>query len=101
MNTIFKHKILTGAMLFGALFFASSCDDSDGVKPTPYADKTMFDMITADPELTDFIDVLNVCGNHCADSLFNKTRVYTLWAPVNGSFDKDSLIKEVVENGNR
>ena len=101
MNTIFKHKILTGAMLFGALFFASSCDDSDGVKPTPYADKTMFDMITADPELTNFMEVLNVCGSHCAESLFNKTRVYTLWAPVNGSFNKDSLIKEVVENGNR
>ena len=98
MNTIFKHKILTGAMLFGALFLASSCDDSEGFKKTPevpYADKTMYEVITADTELTDFMEVLNACGSHCADSLFNKSRVYTLWAPVNGTFNKDSLIDEI------
>ena len=87
MNTIFKHKILAGAMLFGAMFLASSCDDSEGLKVTPEfpnADKTMFEVISSDSELTDFMAVLNACGAHCADSLFNKTRVYTLWAPVNG-----------------
>lgn len=103
MNTIFKHKILAGAMLFGALFLASSCDESEGLKVTPevpYADKTMFEVITSDAELTDFMAVLNACGAHCADSLFNKSRVYTLWAPVNGTFNKDSLIAEV-EAGER
>ena len=103
MNTIFKHKILAGAMLFGALFLASSCDESEGLKVTPevpYADKTMFEVITSDTELTDFMAVLNACGAHCADSLFNKSRVYTLWAPVNGTFNKDSLIAEV-EAGER
>lgn len=103
MNTIFKHKILTGAMLFGALFFASSCDDSEGLKVTPevpFADKTMFEVITSDSELTEFVDVLNACGAHCADSLFNHSRVYTVWAPVNGTFDKDSLLAEI-EAGNR
>lgn len=103
MNTIFKHKILAGAMLFGALFLASSCDESEGLKVTPevpYADKTMFEVISSDAELTDFMAVLNACGAHCADSLFNKSRVYTLWAPVNGTFNKDSLIAEV-EAGDR
>ena len=103
MNTIFKHKILAGAMLFGALFLASSCDESEGLKVTPevpYADKTMFEVISSDAELTDFMAVLNACGAHCADSLFNKSRVYTLWAPVNGTFNKDSLIAEV-EAGER
>ena len=103
MNTIFKHKILAGAMLFGALFLASSCDESEGLKVTPevpYADKTMFEVISSDTELTDFMAVLNACGAHCADSLFNKSRVYTLWAPVNGTFNKDSLIAEV-EAGER
>lgn len=103
MNTIFKHKILTGAMLFGALFFASSCDDSEGLKVTPevpFADKTMFEVITSDAELTEFVDVLNACGAHCADSLFNHSRVYTVWAPANGTFNKDSLIAEI-EAGNR
>ena len=95
MNTIFKHKILAGAMLCGALFVASSCDDADGIKVTPevpYADKTLYEVITSDPELTDFVEVLNSCGEHCADSLFNKSRVYTLWAPKNGTFDKDAII---------
>ena len=104
MNTIFKHKILAGAMLFGAMFLASSCDDSEGLKVTPEfpnADKTMFEVISSDSELTDFMAVLNACGAHCADSLFNKTRVYTLWAPVNGTFNKDSLIAEAAVDSTR
>ena len=104
MNTIFKHKILAGAMLFGAMFLASSCDDSEGLKVTPEfpnADKTMFEVISSDSELTDFMAVLNACGAHCADSLFNKSRVYTLWAPVNGTFNKDSLIAEAAVDSTR
>lgn len=104
MNTIFKHKILAGAMLFGAMFLASSCDDSEGLKVTPEfpnADKTMFEVISSDSELTDFMAVLNACGAHCADSLFNKTRVYTLWAPVNGTFNKDALIAEAAVDSTR
>lgn len=103
MNTIFKHKILAGAMLCGALLVASSCDDSEGLKVTaevPYADKTMYEVMTSDPELTDFIAVINSCGEHCADSLFNKSKVYTVWAPKNGTFNKDSLIEEA-KNGGR
>lgn len=101
MNTIFKHKILAGAMLCGALFVASSCDDSEGLKVTPevpYADKTLYEVITSDPELTDFVEVLNSCGEHCADSLFNKSRVYTVWAPKNGTFDKDAIIAQAADD---
>ena len=104
MNTIFKNKILTGAMLFSALFLGTSCDDSiDGLKvtpETPYADKTLYEVMINDTDLTDFMDVVNSCGAECADSLFNHSRVYTVWAPVNNSFNKDSLIEEV-NNGNR
>ena len=103
MNTIFKHKILVGAMLCGALFGATSCEDSEGLKVTPevpYADKTMYEVMTSDPDLTDFIEVINSCGEHCADSLFNKSRVYTVWAPKNGSFNKESLMEQV-KAGNR
>jgi hypothetical protein len=46
--------------------------------------------------LTDFVEVVNACGAHCADSLFNQSRVYTVWAPVNGTFNKDSIIAETV-----
>ena len=104
MNTIFKNKILTGAMLFSALFLGTSCDDTiEGLKvtpETPYADKTLYEVMTQDPELSQFMEVVNSCGADCADSLFNQSRVYTVWAPKNDSFDKDSLINEV-RNGNR
>ena len=89
--------------MVAALFMGTSCDDSEGPKVAeqfPTADKTLYQVLIEDPELSDFVEVVNSCGEHCADSLFNKSRVYTLWAPVNGSFNKDSLINEV-KNGNR
>ena len=87
-----------------ALFMGRSCDDSEGLKVTeqvPNADKTLYEVLLADTELSDFVEVINSCGKHCADSLFNRSRVYTLWAPVNNTFNKDSLIEEAVEKGNR
>lgn len=103
MNTKFKHRILTGVMMAATLFMGTSCDDSEGLKVTeevPNANKTLYEVLLADAELEDFVEVINSCGEHCADSLFNKSRVYTLWAPVDGSFNKDSLLNEVKE-GNR
>ena len=104
MNTRFKHRILAGALMAAALFMGTSCDDSEGLKVTeqvPNADKTLYEVLLADTELSDFVEVINSCGKHCADSLFNRSRVYTLWAPVNNTFNKDSLIEEAVEKGNR
>lgn len=109
MNKIFRHKILAGAMLFGFMLAGTSCQDKEeGIKvtpETPYADKTLYEVIVNDPDLTDFVEVINACGAHCADSLFNHSRVYTVWAPVNGTFDKDSIIAETVadstHNSNR
>lgn len=96
MNKIFKHRILTGIALAGALFLSSACTDewddhySDkGVNST----QTLLDVIKAESDLSDFHEVLEACG--VADSLLNQSRVYTLWAPVNGSFNKDSLLNKV------
>ena len=103
MNKIFRHKILAGAMLFGFMLAGSSCQDEVGIKvtpETPFADKTLYEVIVGDADLTDFVEVINACGEHCADSLFNKSRVYTVWAPVNDTFNKDSIIKEIAD-GNR
>ena len=50
MNTNIKHKILTGAMLFAAVLFGTSCEDSEGLKvtpETPFADKTLYEVIKA------------------------------------------------------
>ena len=95
MNKNIKHKFLAGAMLFGFMLAGSSCEDYEGIRVTPempYADKTLYEVLVNDPDLSDFVEVLNACGAECADSLFNHSRVYTLWAPVNGTFDKDSII---------
>ena len=104
MNKIFKHKFLAGAMLLASMFAGTSCEDNVGIKvtpETPFADKTLYEVIMNDPELSDFVDVLNACGPLVADSLFNQSRVYTLWAPVNDTFNKDSIINRVVADGNR
>lgn len=105
MNKLFGHKILAGAMLFGFMLAGSSCEEEVGIKvtpETPFADKTLYEVIVNDPELTDFVEVVNACGEECADSLFKQSRVYTVWAPVNGTFNKDSIIAETVadESGN-
>ena len=100
MNKVFRHKILAGAMLFGFMLAGASCrDKEEGIKvtpETPVADKTLYKVVVDDPDLTDFVEVINACGAHCADSLFNQSRVYTVWAPVNGTFNKDSIIAETV-----
>ena len=100
MNKIFRHKILAGVMLFGFILAGTSCQDKEvgiNVTPeTPFADKTLYEVIVNDPDLKDFVEVVNACGAHCADSLFNQSRVYTVWAPVNGTFNKDSIIAETV-----
>ena len=115
MNKVFRHKILAGAMLFGFMLAGTSCrDKEEGIKvtpETPFADKTLYEVIVDDPDLTDFVEVIDACGAHCADSLFNQSRVYTVWAPVNsalevvvdtvlGTTKKDSIIAEI-EAGNR
>jgi len=114
MNKIIKHKILAGAMLFGFMLAGSSCEDNEGIRVTPevpFADKTLYEVIINDSELSDFVRVLDSCdlkypreenSHPLADSLFNHSRVYTVWAPVNGSFDADAVIAEMgAEKENR
>lgn len=112
MNAILKHKILAGAMLFGFMLAGTSCEDTEGIKvtaETPFADKTLYEVIKDDPDLSDFLAVIDACGAECADSLFNQSRVYTVWAPVNSALEvelasgrtmKDSIIDEIAA-GNR
>ena len=107
MNTMFKHRILAGAVFFTTLLGISSCEDRNvGLQVTPeapYADKTLYEVIANDNQLSDFLEVVNACSieeRDLADSLFNKARVYTVWAPVNGSFDKAHWIQKI-NNGGR
>ncbi|MBO7230502.1 MAG: fasciclin domain-containing protein [Bacteroidaceae bacterium] len=108
MNTVLKNRILLGASLVAMMFSSASCVDDTGLKVTsemPNADKTIYEIIKNDSELTNFVEILDSCdrldGESVADSLFNKSRVYTLWAPTNNALDekmKDSIINEI-KNG--
>lgn len=107
MNTMFKHRILAGALFFMSLIGFSSCDDKiDGLQVTeeaPFADKTLYEVIANDSELSDFLEVIKSCSienRDFADSLLNKARVYTVWAPLNKSFDKQYWLDKIA-NGER
>lgn len=83
-------------MMTAALAAAVSCTDySDwnsvpGDTGAPTAGSTLWQSLEAQPELSDFMQVLqqgNVAPNLSA------TRFYTIWAPVNGSFNLDSVLQ--------
>lgn len=90
-----KHteKLKKMMMVAGGLLAAASCSDYDDFNtvPTmddPVAEKTLWENISENPELTDFAAVLQRLGY---DEVLDASHTYTVWAPVNGSFDMDSL----------
>lgn len=97
MNRMFKHKFLTGIALVGTLFLGSACTDEwdDHYKDNGVNNngQTLYQMMKSDAELSEFCEVLEACG--VVDSLLNSSRVYTVWAPVNGSFDKDNYLSMI------
>ena len=95
-------------MVAGCMLAATSCSDFSDynaieASAEPSADKTLWENIKANANLSDFAEVLEKVGY---DKVLNASHTYTVWAPVNGSFDKDSLfslseskiIKEFVKN---
>ena len=110
MNRKLKHGMSMAVAILSALFINSACteewDDHYNDNGTNSSKTSLLDKIRQDSDLTDFCEVLDSMnvpsykdGNwtvfNFADSLLNQSRVYTLWAPVNGSFDKDSLLAEL------
>lgn len=100
MKTMFKHKLIVAMSVVAALFASYSCDKTDlYISPVPdNSQLTSLVVMQNDPDFADFLAVVDKCG--CLDSLFNQSRVYTVWAPVNNTFDKDELIARV-DNGDR
>ena len=80
-------------MVAGCMLAATSCSDFSDynaieASAEPSADKTLWENIKANANLSDFAEVLEKVGY---DKVLNASHTYTVWAPVNGSFDKDSL----------
>ena len=115
MNTIFKKRFFMASALLTMLLLASSCEDNLGIQvnaSAPNADKTLYEIIMQDKDLTYFVEILDACNipspknNNeiisVADSLFNTSRVYTVWAPVNDYLkDKKDSILERIKDGYR
>ena len=79
--------------LWGVWGFSSCSDFSSYNNPVesdhPSAGKTLWENISAKGELSDFAQVLQAVGY---DAVLNAPTTYTVWAPVNGTFNKDSIM---------
>lgn len=80
-------------MVAGGLLAMASCSDFSDyntapVANEPSADKTLWENISGSANLSDFASVLQRVGY---DKVLDASHTYTVWAPVNGSFNMDSL----------
>ena len=64
----------------------------------PSADKTLWENISAKGELSDFAQVLQAVGY---DAVLNAPTTYTVWAPVNGTLNKDSVMALAQDDATR
>lgn len=79
--------------LAGGMLAVASCSDFDDfntvpVAADPAADQTLWENISGNPDLSEFKAVLERVGY---DKVLDAAHTYTVWAPVDGSFDADSL----------
>ncbi len=95
-------------MLAATMMTAASCSDfSDYNKEVadaaPAASQTLWQNIQQDGQLSDFASLLQKVGY---DSILNASQYYTVWAPLNGTYDasvfqsldKDALLRQFVNN---
>lgn len=112
MNTMISRKWINGLFIIHCSLFISvtlaSCADWDdhyeanaSVSDTQNA--TLWENIERNSELSQFAALVKKSG---FDQMLNASQTFTVWAPVNGSFDydamaamdKDRLLREFVEN---
>lgn len=95
-------------MLAATMLTATSCSDFNDYNTvvedaTPAANQTLWQNIQQNSQLSDFANLLKTVGY---DSLLNATQCYTVWAPLNGTYDatayqnlgKNALLRQFVDN---
>lgn len=104
-----KHINKLGMMaVAGAMLAAVSCSDYDDFNTAPSAvdpaaDKTLWENIASNPDLSEFKSLLEKVGY---DKVLDASHTYTVWAPKNGSIDMNyvnslsaaKLEKEFLQN---
>lgn len=102
MNTKIKKALSLGVLAFAGLFALYSCADKwedhyETVQGETYQG-TLFDYLESQGEqLSDFAEILKAVGY---DYNLSSDQMFTVWAPVNGSFDKEALLT-MIENGDK
>lgn len=102
MNNNIKNIFRTGVMIATGVVALASCsdtwkdhyDDGLGASGISYQGSTM-SYIQSKPELSNFAQVLQLTG---FDARLSGDQKLTVWAPVNGSFNMDSLVREISVN---
>ena len=93
MKTMFKYKFLTASVLAVALLMCYSCEDTDSYAPAS-SEPTLAQMLRNETDLSQFVEIVDMCGEGRLDSLF-AGRVRTVWVPVNNSFDADEFKRRI------
>ena len=98
MKNRISQWVSRGALATMAMLAISACtDDHFDIKNTIGSDKTLWETIESNPNLSDFAGILKrtkVLSNEndhkstiTAAELLNQSQSFTMWAPVNGSFN--------------
>ncbi len=98
MKNRISQWVSRGALATMALLAVSACtDDHFDIKNTMGSDKTLWETIESNPNLSDFAGILKrtkVLSNEndhkatiTAAELLNQPQSFTMWTPVNGSFN--------------
>lgn len=83
--------LLLLAPIFGLAVSCSDYEDWNTMQEdaNPSAERTLWENITAEPQLSDFAKVLKKAG---LEEQLSAAHYYTVWAPLNGTFDVDSVL---------
>ena len=89
-----KNQYIRLLLIAPFIALAAACSDYDDwntvqTDPNPSAEQTLWENITSQSQLSDFTKVLRKAG---LEQTLSANRYYTVWAPLDGSFDVDSVL---------
>lgn len=86
------------SLLLAALAMNSCSDWNDWntvqADANPSAEKTLWENISTNPQLSDFAKIVEMSG---VKENLDATRNYTVWAPLNGTFNVDSVLNDTAQ----
>ena len=107
-----RHIVHPSIIVLAAALTLPACQDDwndhyDQQVDTPYGAMSLYEAIAAQPELSDFravLDSVRLFANNKPTSVHYREMLatdqfFTVWAPVNGSFDRDSLLRLAATQG--